>query len=62
LNIELPQPQKDEQHEIMKFIKEVSKKINESISQAEKEILLIKEYQQSLISEAVTGKIDVRGK
>jgi type I restriction enzyme, S subunit len=27
---------------------------------AEKEIALIKEYQQSLISEAVTGKIDVR--
>lgn len=35
--------------------------IDQSISQAEKEITLIKEYQQSLISEAVTGKIDVRG-
>ena len=33
---------------------------DQSISQAQKEIALIKEYQQSLISEAVTGKIDVR--
>jgi type I restriction enzyme S subunit len=60
LNIELPQPQKDEQNDIMKFIKEISNEIDKSISLAEKEITLTKEYQKSLISEVVTGKMDVR--
>lgn len=34
--------------------------IKEAINQIEKEITLIKEYRESLISAAVTGKIDVR--
>jgi len=49
--------------ERIQIIEEVQTKIFEFdnlISQAEKEIALMKEYQQSLISEAVTGKIDVR--
>ena len=49
-----------EQCELVKFINEESLKFDQSIAQAEKEISLIKEYQQNLISEAVTGKIDVR--
>jgi type I restriction enzyme S subunit len=53
---------KSEQLEILRHIKSRSLEIDNSVSQIEKEITIIKEYQQSLISEAVTGKIDVRGK
>lgn len=53
---------KSEQLEILRHIKSRSLEIDNSVSQIEKEITIIKEYQQSLISEAVTGKIDVRKK
>ena len=49
-----------EQIEIVNYIESESLLIDQAITQAEKEITLIKEYQQNLISEAVTGKIDVR--
>ena len=55
-------PPVDEQRMAIEVIKKKSNRIDLSISQAGKEITLIKEYQQSLISEAVTGKIDVREK
>lgn len=60
-NFEAGFPSIEEQKDIAGFIKIRSQEIDQYISQAEKEIALIKEYQQSLISEAVTGKIDVRG-
>lgn len=50
----------NEQKDIVAHILNKKNEIDQSISQAEKEIALMKEYQQSLISEAVTGKIDVR--
>jgi type I restriction enzyme S subunit len=53
-------PPLDEQLEIAKELDIKAEIFDQSISQAEKEISLIKEYQQSLISDAVTGKIDVR--
>ena len=55
-------PDKSEQKKIVDFIEKNSYEIDESIFLAEKEITIIKEYQQSLISEVVTGKIDVREK
>ncbi|RJE74958.1 restriction endonuclease subunit S [Reichenbachiella sp. MSK19-1] len=55
------QPPKKEQKLILEFVNVKSHEIDRSISQAEKEIALIREYQQSLISDAVAGKIDVRG-
>lgn len=47
----------EEQKEIVKYIKEETKNIDELITKAEKEIILIKEYKESLISHAVTGQL-----
>lgn len=49
-----------EQKEITKFIEVEKAKLNEAISRIEREIELIQEYRTTLISDAVTGKIDVR--
>ncbi|MEA5610648.1 restriction endonuclease subunit S [Nodularia spumigena] len=59
-NIPLLLPQVDEQQQIVQYINQESAKINQAITTIEKEIELIKEYRTTLISEAVTGKIDVR--
>lgn len=53
-------PPISEQKAINDFILKNIEETKLSIEQTEKEIDLIIEYQQSLISEAVTGKIDVR--
>lgn len=53
-------PPLNEQKEIVQYIKNESLMINEAIAKAEKEIELIQEYRTTLISDAVTGKIDVR--
>lgn len=59
-NVPVPVPPLNEQMLILNYIGLKSNEFDQSISQAQQEITLIKEYQQSLISEAVTGKIDVR--
>lgn len=56
----LPVPPSEEQREIVDYIHRESKHIDTAIAQAEKEIELIQEYRTTLISDAVTGKIDVR--
>lgn len=53
-------PPKQEQEEILKYIETECAIINQAISKAQKEIELIQEYRTTLISDAVTGKIDVR--
>lgn len=53
-------PKLEEQERILEFIKQESQIINQAIAQAEKEIELIEEYRTILISDAITGKIDVR--
>ena len=53
-------PNKIEQAEILVFIKEESSTIDTLISKYQKQIDLMQEYRTSLISQAVTGKIDVR--
>jgi len=50
----------EEQRAIVSYIKTQTSKIDAAIIQSEKEIKLIKEYRQTLIADAVTGKIDVR--
>lgn len=55
------QPPKTEQVEIVQFIEKETATINLTISTIEKEIALVQEYRTTLIAEAVTGKIDVRG-
>jgi type I restriction enzyme S subunit len=49
----------EEQRSICNYIDSKTEEFNEIIKQTKKEIQLIKEYQQSLISEVVTGKVDV---
>lgn len=56
----IPIPSYEEQVEISKFIDEQVSIINELIDEIRLNINQIKEYRQSLIYEAVTGKIDVR--
>ena len=53
-------PDKEEQRDIINYIKNKTLIINLAITKANQEINLIKEYRESLIADAVTGKIDVR--
>lgn len=58
-NIECIVAPKEEQKQIIKYIETETSKINEVITQIQKECELIKEYKISLISEVVTGQIKV---
>ena len=53
-------PPVDEQDEIVNYLDHKTGQIDELIATEQRKIELLKEYRQSLISEAVTGKIDVR--
>jgi type I restriction enzyme, S subunit len=53
-------PPVQEQEQIVKHIEIETSKIDKTLSQFENEIALLQEYKTALISEAVTGKIDVR--
>ncbi|MCR9098937.1 MAG: restriction endonuclease subunit S [bacterium] len=53
-------PKLDEQKKIVNFIQSETTRIDREITLAQQEIDLLQEYRQSLIAEAVTGKIDVR--
>ncbi|WP_395139653.1 restriction endonuclease subunit S [Armatimonas sp.] len=55
-----PFPPLSEQQAIVAEIEEQSQRIDAAISRIEREIELINEYRTALISEVVTGKIDVR--
>lgn len=52
-------PPISEQKDIVNYIGKQTAKINNTISQISQEIELLKEYRQSLIFEAVTGKIKI---
>ena len=59
-SIKIPIPTVKEQLEIVEFLNVKIPMIDTTISDEQKKIELLKEYRQSLISEAVTGKIDIR--
>ena len=60
-NLELPRlPSLPIQRKIANFLDHKIKQIDDLISVEQRKIELLKEYRQSLISETVTGKIDVR--
>jgi len=59
-NVFLPKPSYEEQLEIVTFLENELDKLNILNQLNLKQIQKLKEYRQSLISEAVTGKIDVR--
>ena len=59
-DIVVPYPSVLEQAQIANFLNDKTQQINELIAAEHRKIELLQEYRQSLISEAVTGKIDVR--
>ena len=60
LNYKLGIPDYLEQEQIANYLDEKTSLIDKLISNIQLQIQKLKEYRQSLISEAVTGKIDVR--
>ena len=60
VGVRIPLPPLSEQIQIANFLDHKTKQIDELIDVEQRKIELLKEYRQSLISEAVTGKIDVR--
>lgn len=56
-----PFPPLEEQKEICNYINQETAKIDEAIAIVQQQIELLEEYRTTLISDAVTGKIDVRG-
>ncbi len=59
-NFPIPVPSIQEQAKIADYLDRKILQIDELISEEQRSIELLKEYRQSLISDAVTGKIDVR--
>jgi type I restriction enzyme S subunit len=53
-------PPLDEQIQIIKYIDDAAARVDHAIGQAEREIELMQEYRTTLISDVVTGKVDVR--
>jgi len=56
----IPLPGKGEQELILKYIEENFIILNSTISHAQRQIDLIREYRTRLIADVVTGKVDVR--
>jgi len=58
-NFELPLPPLLEQEEIVKYLEDKTRLIDQKVFFEEKRIELLKEYRQSLISSVVTGKVHI---
>lgn len=58
--MKFPIPPKNEQNQIIEYLDEQTQKIDSIIEKETQRIELLKEYRTTLISDAVTGKIDVR--
>ena len=58
--IQVPTPPLNDQQKIVSFLDTETTRIDKLISKQEKLIQKLKEYRSSIISHAVTGKIDVR--
>ena len=56
-----PLPPLEEQQAILEHIADSSKAIDQAIIRAQREIELMREYRTRLISDVVTGQVDVRG-
>ena len=53
-------PNRKEQTQIVEYLDKQTQKIDSTIEKETQRFELLKEYRQSLISEVVTGKVDVR--
>lgn len=61
LRLRLPVPPVDEQNEIAQYVESVQEEIKKITDKIQKEIDLLREYRTRLISDVVTGQMDVRG-
>ena len=61
MNVFIPTPPLPEQRTIASYLDTETAKIDARIAKRRKQIALLQEYKQALITDAVTGKIDVRG-
>ncbi len=61
LRVPLIHPPRKEQLQIISAIEQQTCELDQAITHASREIDLIREFQTCLISDAVTGKLDVRG-
>ena len=59
-NFVTPVPPRNEQQEILDFVKEATKPMSDAIARTEREIALMQEYRTRLTADLVTGKLDVR--
>lgn len=59
-NFIVPCPPLDEQRELLQWISDQTKEIDLAIGGARREIALVREYRDRLISDVVTGQVDVR--
>ena len=59
-NIRIILPTLQEQKQILKYLDDQTQKIDTTIEKETQRIDLLQEYRQSLISNVVTGKVDVR--
>lgn len=60
-DVTIPVPPKDEQKKIVEFLESERERYDTMIAQIEEGIERLKEYRTALITNAVTGQIDVRG-
>lgn len=60
MSIKIPVPPVSEQNSIFEFLEDEFHTIDDIVSKTQQEIELLKEYKTALISEVVTGKVDVR--
>jgi len=61
LDLQIVIPTINEQYQIVRYLDAKVSKINRLISAKKKEIEMLTEYKTRLISDVVTGKVDVRG-
>jgi type I restriction enzyme S subunit len=59
-NFVAPVPPRNEQQEILDFVKVATKPMSDAIARTEREIALMQEYRTRLTADLVTGKLDVR--
>ena len=59
--LRLPIPPIEEQGDIDAFIEKETETIDYTITRAQREIELMREYRTRLIADVVTGQVDVRG-
>ena len=60
-NLDIVVPLEKETREIANFLSQKTSEIDSKMNTTHKEIALLKEYKEALISEVVLGKVDVRG-